>query len=212
MGLSWLGRAFHWLTSGAFTRDANGSFKPGPEVKALDEQIDADSMTKFLGKGNDNRLPTDQAMKQQSVARGYDAAGDGTARQIWNQKVIPTAVEGAHQQVSEVAAAFMAFGLGAAVTIVQEFAGSAGAAAARGMGNVSGGETTAETALENAERWLGPNYREIAPGVFRSADGLRQFRMTTSDLTHGTPHVHFESIGCNGKTITENSHVDISNP
>jgi len=82
-----------------------------------------------------------------------------------------------------------------------------------GYGNIAGGETVAGTALTQAEKWLGPGYKEIAPGVYRSADGTRQFRMTTSDLmgSHGNigSHVHFETIGPDGRTITENSHVAI---
>lgn len=83
-----------------------------------------------------------------------------------------------------------------------------------GPGNVAGGNTTVENALTQAEVWLGPGYEEIAPGVYRSADDLRQFRMTTSDLTDPIqgPHVHFESIGPDGRTIIENSHVGLTNP
>jgi len=46
------------------------------------------------------------------------------------------------------------------------------------------------------------------------ADNTRQFRMTTSDLSDVRQgvHVHFESIGPDGRTITENSHVGITNP
>jgi hypothetical protein len=80
--------------------------------------------------------------------------------------------------------------------------------------NTGGGAITAEQALDQAQNWLGAGYREIAPGVFRSADDLRQFRMTTSDLTDLTQgaHVHFESIGPDGRIILENSHVRITNP
>jgi hypothetical protein len=80
------------------------------------------------------------------------------------------------------------------------------------FGNVpGGGPIPADQALENATQYLGPGYREIAPGVSRSADNLRQFRMTTSDLTDPTqgPHVHYESVGPDGRTITENSHVQL---
>jgi len=85
---------------------------------------------------------------------------------------------------------------------------------APGLGNVGGGATTAENALGGAEQWLGPEYEEIAPGVYRSADGASQFRMTTSDLTDPLqgPHVHFEAIGPDGRTIIENSHVGITDP
>lgn len=76
--------------------------------------------------------------------------------------------------------------------------------------NVPGGVASASEALQGAERWLGEGYRELDEGVFRSADGTRQFRMTTHDLTDAKQgaHVHFETIGPNGKTV-QNSHVTI---
>ena len=39
--------------------------------------------------------------------------------------------------------------------------------------------------------------QEVASGVFRSADGSKQFRMTESDLSDPRQglHVHFEAIG-----------------
>jgi len=73
--------------------------------------------------------------------------------------------------------------------------------------NVFGGYRTVSEALDEAHAWLGPAYREIAPGVFRSADGLRQFRMTTADLTASGPHVQFELVGPDGRWIMENRHV-----
>lgn len=84
----------------------------------------------------------------------------------------------------------------------------------KGLGNIGGGATTAEQALGQAQKWLGQSYEEIAPGVYRSADNTRQFRMTVSDLTdlNQGPHVHFEAIGPDGRTIIENSHVGVNNP
>lgn len=53
----------------------------------------------------------------------------------------------------------------------------------RGLGNIgSRGTVDASVALNLGLRWLGKGYTEVAPGVYRSADGLRQFRMTASDL------------------------------
>lgn len=88
-----------------------------------------------------------------------------------------------------------------------------GASSSGGFGNVSnGGAISPDTALEAGTDWLGGGYREIAPGVFRSYDGLRQFRMTDADLlpTHGNmgPHVHFESLDAGGNVV-ENNHVPI---
>jgi len=83
--------------------------------------------------------------------------------------------------------------------------------ARRGLGNIDGGVASADEALAGAERWLGEGYSEIAPGVFRSADDTRQFRMTTSDLTDPRqgPHVHFEAIAEDGREILESAHVYI---
>jgi len=82
---------------------------------------------------------------------------------------------------------------------------------AAGTINVMGGELTEAAALANAEEWLGPGYTEIAPGVYRSADNLRQFRMTNKDLLDPAqgPHVHFEAIGPDGRVRIENSHVKL---
>ncbi len=86
----------------------------------------------------------------------------------------------------------------------------------KGWGNIgSHGPIDANTALGAAEKWLGKGYKEMAPGVFRSADGLRQFRMTSRDLlpTHGNigPHVHFEALDCAGNVI-ENLHIPVQVP
>ena len=82
------------------------------------------------------------------------------------------------------------------------------------MGNIgSHGPVSPDVALDSATKWLGPGYKEIAPGVHRSADGLRQFRMTNSDLlpTHGNigSHLHFEALDDAGKVI-ENLHLPIA--
>lgn len=84
-------------------------------------------------------------------------------------------------------------------------------AAAGGMGtiNVHGGVVIAEEALSGAASWLGEGYTEFRPGIFRSADGLRQFRMVAGDLTGISPHVHFEWIAADGKEIIENMHLYI---
>ena len=70
-----------------------------------------------------------------------------------------------------------------------------------------------------AEDFLGVGYSEMSPGRFVSADGLRQVRMTMSDLTvinnhAGAPHLNFETLVPNplkpGKfMITGNSHIFI---
>ena len=74
-------------------------------------------------------------------------------------------------------------------------------------------------ALDLADDFLGKGYSEMSPGRFVSSDGLRQVRMTVSDLTPinnhaGAPHLNFEKLVPNplkpGKfQIIENSHVYI---
>lgn len=86
----------------------------------------------------------------------------------------------------------------------------------RGLGNIgSHGPMSADDALRHAQTWLGKGYKEVGPkgsGVFRSADGTRQFRMTKADLagSHGDmgPHIHFEALDARGKVI-ENLHIPL---
>jgi RHS repeat-associated protein len=76
-----------------------------------------------------------------------------------------------------------------------------------GAGDLAAGAIRERDVLGSAERWLGEGYREVAPGVYRSADDARQFRATPSDLGAAQPHVHFESVGPGGRGNTENAHV-----
>ena len=57
--------------------------------------------------------------------------------------------------------------------------------------------------------FFGEGYKEIAPGVFRSKDGLRQVRMTDADITGshaGGAHMNFEigklKLRSNGSGMT----------
>lgn len=71
---------------------------------------------------------------------------------------------------------------------------------------------TAEQGLEIGQRFLGKGYNEIAPGVYRSSDGLRQFRMTDADILgkHGKigPHFNFEILDSQGNYL-RNYHMPI---
>jgi hypothetical protein len=82
------------------------------------------------------------------------------------------------------------------------------------LGNiVHAGPLGPDAALATGERWVGPGYRQVAPGIWRSADGLRQFRMVTDDLegSHSpfVPHVHFEAFDSLGERV-ENNHVPVT--
>jgi hypothetical protein len=104
-------------------------------------------------------------------------------------------------------------GAGAVVGKLGAKNGVPNASTVKGFGNIgSHGPVSPATALAGAEKFLGAGYKEIAPGIFRSADGLRQFRMTPRDLlpTHGNigPHVHFEALDKAGKVI-ENLHLPV---
>ena len=61
-----------------------------------------------------------------------------------------------------------------------------------------GAQLSTSKALDMAIEHLGPNYKEIASGVFKSADGTRMVRMTDSDLSKtgnhaGAPRMNFET-------------------
>ncbi|MCL2578165.1 MAG: PKD domain-containing protein [Defluviitaleaceae bacterium] len=88
---------------------------------------------------------------------------------------------------------------------------------ARGVGTLADGtRMTTNQALDAASDFLGRGYREIAPGVFRSSDGLRQVRMTNADVLGrhaGAPHMNFEigtTVNRNGRLVferSENMHI-----
>jgi len=82
----------------------------------------------------------------------------------------------------------------------------------KGTGNITSKNTLgADEALEAGEKFLGPGYKEIGNGVFRSADGTRQFRIDNNSLAGnhppGVPHVHFETYAPGARKPTTNNHV-----
>jgi hypothetical protein len=84
-----------------------------------------------------------------------------------------------------------------------------------GAGNLTSKYTlTADEALTAGERWVGPGYSELGKpgsGVFRSADGTRQFRIDNGSITGahspGVPHVHLETISPGSKVPVANNHI-----
>lgn len=66
---------------------------------------------------------------------------------------------------------------------------------------------TVNQGLDAAEKWLGDKYQEIAPWVFRSADNLRQFRMTDRDILDKNPHFNFEVVKEGGRVLGPNLHL-----
>ncbi len=73
---------------------------------------------------------------------------------------------------------------------------------------------SASEALEAGEKFLGTGYREIGKsgsGVFRSSDGLRQFRIDTNSLLgkHNPwePHVHLETYTPGKRAPNVNNHI-----
>ncbi|MDP2345174.1 MAG: polymorphic toxin-type HINT domain-containing protein [Deltaproteobacteria bacterium] len=87
-----------------------------------------------------------------------------------------------------------------------------------GQGNIGSAETLpAGQALKTGADWVGPGYKEVGgngTGVFRSADGTRQFRIDNGSISgsHGSigPHVHLETVNPNRSgraAITVNNHV-----
>ena len=98
--------------------------------------------------------------------------------------------------------------------------GKAGVAArgTKGIIDVTSKPRILDTALVTAEKWLKPGYTEIGKpgsGVYRSADGLRQFRMSATDIGggHGKigPHVHFEKFSPTGEKL-KNIHTPLIFP
>jgi hypothetical protein len=71
--------------------------------------------------------------------------------------------------------------------------------------------------LDTGTKFLGDNYKEIGKpgsGVFRSADGTKQFRIDNNSIqgNHApdVPHVHFETYGSSSTKPITNNHVPIT--
>jgi hypothetical protein len=56
-----------------------------------------------------------------------------------------------------------------------------------------GGHVSEEGALDAAARWLGKGYTEVSPGRFLSADGARQVRYGSHEVSGSVHHIHFEA-------------------
>jgi len=66
-----------------------------------------------------------------------------------------------------------------------------------------------DVVLDRAIDYLGPGYRELSPGRYVSADGLRQFRYGAHEVRNpANHHAHFEALDEFGRVI-ENSVVEI---
>jgi hypothetical protein len=99
---------------------------------------------------------------------------------------------------------------------------SVAARGTQGLVDVTSKPRTVEAALTTGQKWLKPGYSELGKpgsGVYRSADGLRQFRMTDADIAgiHGGkpvkigPHVHFEKFAPTGEKL-KNIHTPLIDP
>jgi RHS repeat-associated protein len=71
------------------------------------------------------------------------------------------------------------------------------------------GQTTPNGFLESAMKYLGPGYKEVSPGRFVSADGMRQVRFGAHETRGSNLHGHFEAYDMPGGRVVENSVVKI---
>ncbi len=84
------------------------------------------------------------------------------------------------------------------------------------------GNITSKFTLSNSEsldagmKWVGEPFKEIGnygSGVFRSSDGLRQFRIDKNSLAGahapGVVHVHYETYAVGANHFSANNHVRI---
>jgi RHS repeat-associated protein len=72
-----------------------------------------------------------------------------------------------------------------------------------------GGELSEEEFLKQAEKYLGEDYREVSPGRYVSADGLRQVRFASHETRGANLHAHFEAYNHPGGSVIENTMVRI---
>ncbi|NOU15929.1 MAG: RHS repeat-associated core domain-containing protein [Bacteroidales bacterium] len=156
---------------------------------------------------------------------GNNGQGGGSNAMDWVQggldvvgliPVIGEVADGANALIYTARGDYLNAGLSAAAMIPIAGWAATGAKAVNKTIQLTAKARTAERGLELAGKFLKPGYSEIAPGVFRSSDQLRQFRMTTSDITgaHGPgPHFNFEIFSpLNLNKAATNYHVPIINP
>ncbi len=81
-----------------------------------------------------------------------------------------------------------------------------------GIGNITSKfRLKSSESLDAGMKWIGGKFTEIGKGVFRSSDGMRQFRIDQNSLmgrhAPGVPHVHFETYAPAANKPTANNHV-----
>jgi hypothetical protein len=72
-----------------------------------------------------------------------------------------------------------------------------------------GGRVSQSGFLRAAEKYLGSGYKEVSPGRYVSADGLRQVRFGPHELRSSQLHGHFEAYDKVGGRVIENTRVNI---
>ena len=90
--------------------------------------------------------------------------------------------------------------------------GAAAKTGARRLGKAReffGGTISEAGFLDEALNYLGKGYKELSPGRYVSADGLRQVRFGAHEVAGPTLHGHFEAFNRAGGQIIENTRVDI---
>lgn len=74
---------------------------------------------------------------------------------------------------------------------------------------LEGGRISEDGFLDSALDYLGPGYREVSPGRYVSADGMRQVRYGSHETRGARHHGHFEAYDTPGGRVIENTVVDI---
>ncbi len=150
----------------------------------------------------------------------YAAANAGSDRWSWTQAAGWAAAGGIAGWFGAAEAGGAADALGAgtevATNTVDDVIAETTNATTRDL--TSAHTLTADEALEAGQQWVGDGYTELGKpgsGVFRSADGTRQFRIDDGSLTGahapGVPHVHLEVYAPGARIPSVNNHIPFVN-
>ena len=74
----------------------------------------------------------------------------------------------------------------------------------------AGGQISQSGFLRAAQQYLGPGFKEVSPGRYVSADGLRQVRFGPHETRGSQMHAHFEAYNQPGGRVIENTRVRIA--
>ena len=202
------------LNAYSYGRDNPVRLSDPSGLNAADDQLNALKLQLIQAQINLIKLQLQQFTQSvvinapQQAASAFFDPGAGYQAATNNSLSIPERAAGIIGGVAGVAAAFMDDGLnletGAIKNVILE--------TFKGAGQITSAfKLSSSELLEAGEQFLGKGYKQLDDSVFRSSDGIRQFRIDVGSITGKhtpfEPHGHFEILNPGTNDVIVNNHV-----